>query len=197
MKILITNFLTPEYSSFAYQSLKWWHCNIYDCQYFTVSEICENWPYDYNVSRLKNKCLDVAKKLRPDWMILMPGIDSAIKNVPDFKTLDKNKFYTGYKINEKFENKSKCSVHLYSSVIYDNYRYDERHNFYYDDFDFFFLKTKNIKKESLDSFVCVHLEHKPLPLKNDFVQQSFINSKNIFENDYMKEFNINFACKIS
>lgn len=76
---------------------------------------------------------------------------------------------------------------MYSSIVYDNYRYDERHNFYYDDYDFFFLKTKEIKKESLDSFVCVHLEHKPLPLKNDFVQQSFINSKNIFENDYYQE----------
>jgi len=188
MKILITNFVTPEYADFNYKSLKWWNCNIADCKYYTVSEICENWPYDYNVSRLKNKCLDVAKKLRPDWMILMPGVDSALRNVPDFKILNKNKFYYGSKMNERFEDKRFCSLHLYSSVVYDNYRYDEKHNFYYDDYDFFFLKTKEIKKENLDSFVCVHVDHPSLPIKNDFVKQSLSNSKSIFENDYYKEF---------
>ncbi len=192
MNILITNFVTPEYADFNYKSLKWWNCNIYNCKYYTVSEICENWPYDYNVSRLKNKCLDVAKKLRPDWMILMPGIDSALRNVPDFKTLDKNKFYSGYRFNEKFEKKENSSLHLYSSVVYDNYRYDEKHNFYYDDYDFFFLKTKEIKKECLDSFVCVHMNHQPLPLKNDFVKQSLLNSRRMFENDYHQEFKKSF-----
>lgn len=188
MNILIINFVTPEYADFNYKSLKWWNYNIPNCKYYTVSEICENWPYDYNVSSLKNKCLDVAKKLRPDWMILMPGADCALRSLPNLESLDKNKIYWGNKFDEKFENRKSCSIFLYSNVVYDNYRYDERHNFYYDDYDFFHLKTKNIDKQKLDSFLCVHLDHVPLPLKNDYVKQSFFNSKSIFENDYYQEF---------
>jgi hypothetical protein len=193
VKILITNFLTPEYSRIYYKTLSWWNCAVPDCKLYTVSEICENWPFDYNISRLKNKCLDVAKKLKPDWMILMPGIDSAIKSCPNFNTLDKNKIYYGHRVDNKLNNKQVASIHLYSNLVYENYRYDERHAFYYDDLDFFFLKTKTVAKEKLDSLICVHLDHEILPIKNEFVNNSFEKSKKIFEEDYKKEYNSFFS----
>jgi len=193
MEILIINFLTPEYSDINYKILNWWNCSIPNSKLYTVSEICENWPFDYNISRLKNKCLDVAKKLKPDWMILMPGIDCAIKSLPNFKTLDKNKIYYGCKVDSRLENKQPASMHLYSSVVYENFRYDEKHAFYYDDFDFFFLKTKTIEKQKLDSFLCVHLNHQGLLYKNDFVKNSYEKSKIIFEEEYLKTFSVPFV----
>lgn len=188
MEILIVNFLTPEYANINYKILNWWNYVIPNCKLYTVSEICENWPFDYNISRLKNKCLDVAKKIKPDWMILMPGIDCAIKSFPNFNNLDKNKIYYGHKVNTRLENKQTTSIHLYSNIVYENFRYDEKHAFYYDDFDFFFLKTKNIQKEKLDSLICVHLDHEGLLFKNEYVKKSFDDSKIIFENDFLKEF---------
>lgn len=193
MKILITNFLTPEYSNINYKTLNWWNCSIPNCNLYTVSEICENWPLDYNISRLKNKCLDVAKKIKPDWMILMPGIDSAIKSVPNFKALDKNKLYYGNRVNINLERKESASIHLYSNLVYENFKYDEKHAFYYDDLDFFFLKTKDVPKEKLDSLVCVHLDHEILPSKNDYIKKSFDESKFIFETEYLKTFNTPFS----
>ena len=79
MNILICTFYTSNYSNVFYQNLGKWNTSFKNCSFYAATEVCENWPQDFNISRLKNTCIKAARNIKPDWMILLPGADCSMK----------------------------------------------------------------------------------------------------------------------
>jgi len=173
MKILICTFFSHNYSKKFYESLKDFNFLIDDCGFFCASDICENWPYDFNISKLKNTCLDAAKQIKPEWMVMLPGCDGSLLQVPDINSLDKEVLYYGFKKNKNSELREVCSLHMYSQNIYNNFRYSEKFKFFWDDFDFFLNQTHNIKKNKHEDLVCLHDNHESLVNEIRYVKDRF------------------------
>lgn len=192
MKLLICTFFSDSYSSVFYKSLRKYNPVFEDCGFFTATETCINWPNDFCISRLKNKCLDAAKNIKPDWMVLLPGCDSSLLEVPNFKQLDDSIVYTGYRKNKMLEFGESCSLHMYSSKVYNNYRYDENFCFFYDDYDFYYNQLKTFNKQKTFALNCYHDSHISLPSVNSFVSEKFNSEKQLFLNKYFELYGRNF-----
>lgn len=184
MKLLICSFFSDSYSSVFYKSLNKYNRTFNDCGFFVASETCSNWPHDFCISRLKNKCLDAAKNIKPDWMVLLPGCDSSLLEVPNFKQLDDSIVYTGYRKNKMLEFGESCSLHMYSSKIYNNYRYDENFCFFYDDYDFYYNQLKDLPKQKIYTLNCFHEKHDSLPSTNPVIADKFNQERNLFIKKY-------------
>ena len=74
-----------------------------------ASDLCENFPFDFNIAALKNKCIKAARMTKPDWLVLLSGIDASIQKLPNFKTLNENVLYLGKK-------KSKTAAKIQSKI---------------------------------------------------------------------------------
>lgn len=182
MKLLICSFFSDNYAEIFFESIKKYR-PFDDCGFFVASEVCSNWPKDFNISKLKNKCLDAASNLMPDWMVLLPGCDSSLLELPNLNKLNNSILYFGVKKQKVSDWGEKCSLHLYSKNIYCNYRYDESYNFFYDDYDFFYNQTANIEKSIAYNFSCYHKNHVSL------IENAYIAEKNSIEKDrFLKEY---------
>lgn len=171
MKILIASFMTPQ-ASHRYNFFPKVSGNF---NYFIASDLCENFPYDLNIAALKNKCIKAARMIKPNWMVLLSGIDASIIKLPDFKTLDENVLYLGKKIDISGIPEP-CSHWILSRKIYSNYNIDESFSCYgWDDYDFVHNQCKDIKKQSIDNLLCIDLppEEPSLISKNIYCQDIF------------------------
>lgn len=177
MKILVSSIMSPQYGNFLYKSFPRWNFNLRDCNYFVASDPCLNWPLDFNISALKNKCFDAASSINADWLILLPGADCSLISMPDFKLLDENIIYVGSRKENHIEKPYICSLHAYSKKIYKNYRYDEFFKFYWDDFDFFHNQTKDIPKKFDANLICFHQTHDSLAENKYVGERSEIEKK--------------------
>lgn len=185
MKLLICSFYTHNYSKVFYDSVCAQKHLIENCGFYAATEICEKWPDDFCISRLKNKCLHAASKIKPDWMVLLPGCDSVLLKIPILDELNKNYIYYGHKRIAASNTKEKCSLHLYPKVVYENFRYDENFHYFWDDFDFFYNTTKDIPKEACESLLCEHEAHESLISKSKFIHDSFHKEKELFLKKYL------------
>jgi hypothetical protein len=184
--------MSPQYGDFFYKSLLKWNFNFRDCSYFIASDPCLNWPLDFNISALKNKCLDAACSVDADWLILLPGADCSLMSMPNFRNLDENVIYGGF-LKEKYGEKPKiCSLHAYSKKIYKKYRYDEFFRFYWDDFDFFHNQTKDVPKKIAEDLICFHQTHGRLT-ENEYIGDRFQIEKTAFLKKYNAVHGIDFV----
>lgn len=162
--------------------------------YFVASDLCENFPYDLNIAALKNKCIQAARIIKPNWMVLLSGIDASIIKLPNFKTLDENVLYLGKKIDVSGIPEP-CSHWLLSKKIYTNYNIDESFSCYgWDDYDFVHNQCKDLKKQSIDDLLCIDLppEDPSLINKNIYCQDIFNENKERFLLKYKKLHNKDF-----
>jgi len=182
MNVLITSFMTPQ-SSHRYN---FFPKVIGNFSYFIASDLCENYPYDLNLAALKNKCIKAARILKPDWMILLSGIDARIVKLPDFKKLDENILYLGKKIDVSGVPED-CSHFILSKKIYSNYETDESFSCYgWDDWDFINNQCKDLKKEIIDNFLTVDIpnENPHLIMRNSYCRDMFFRNKQMFLDKY-------------
>lgn len=116
MKVLITSYTTPQ----ASHRFCFFHKIVGDFTYFVASDVCENFPYDFNVAALKNKCIKAARITQPDWLVLLSGIDAGLSKLPNFKKLDENILYLGKKFAAlKFQKKHPTGYYQkkYTTII--------------------------------------------------------------------------------
>lgn len=181
MNILITSFLTPQ-SSHRYN---FFSKTIGNFWYYVASDLCENYPYDLNLAALKNKCIKAARILKPDWMILLSGIDAQIIKLPDFKKLDEDVLYIGKKFD--VSDLEVCSNWILSKKIYEKYEIDEAFSCYgWEDWDFIYNNCKDLKKEVLENFITRDLppENPILIKKNSYCHEIFFRNKQMFLDKY-------------
>lgn len=190
--VLICSFFSSGYSKIFYESVFKMNNSFKNCSFYVASCVSENNPFDFSVSKLKNECLQAAKVEKPDWMVLMPGVDSSLLSLPDLTLLDENTIYFGRKM-DTFDNRSYfCSLHLYSKKVYENYTYDENFKFFWDDFDFFHNVTKDFKKEYLSDFYCSHKSHASL-CENIYIKNKFDEEKSLFLDRYRNIHGVDFV----
>jgi len=161
MKILISSFMTPQSS----HRFSFFHKVVGNFNYFVASDLCENFPYDFSIAKLKNKCIKAARILKPDWLVMLAGIDCAIKSLPSFNKLNDEMLYLGHKIelNKKPEG---CSNWIMSKKIYDNYLLDEDFKCYgWEDYDFVYNICKDIKSDGLQDFITMDQDPEPNSIK--------------------------------
>lgn len=192
MSVLICNFMTQNYASSFYEALPKYNTTFKDCSFFVASEVCKDWVNEYSVSRLKNKCIDAARILNVDWMVMMTGIDSSLMEIPDLKNLDDEIIHVGKRTETTNDCAHACSLHLLSRKIYNKYKYNEFYRFYWDDFDYFYNVTKGVNKKEVDNFLCFHKKHNSLVSENEFVKARFEKEKQMFYLEYEKLYGCNF-----
>jgi hypothetical protein len=186
MKILIASYMTPQ----ASHRFSFFHKVTGNFSYFVASELCENFPFDFSVARLKNKCIKAAKIIKPDWLIILSGIDSSIIKLPSFKKLDSCALHLGYRMSK--ENiPEKCSNWILSKKIYENFLLDEEFKCYgWEDFDFVYNVCKDIKKQSCRDFLTVDINDDnvdtKLISKSPFAIENWESNKTKFLNKYMR-----------
>ena len=184
MKILITSYMTPQASHRFY-----FRGNAEDkFNYFVASDLCENFPYDFSVASLKNKCIKAARIMQPDWLVLLSGIDAKIISLPDFKTLTEENLYLGKRIC-RLSFPEGASNWILSKKIYNNYLLDENFKCYgWEDFDFVHNECRNIKKIDLKKFVTVDYPPDPDNLKlvncHEYAKNMCLENKKLFFNKY-------------
>lgn len=172
---MIASFMTPQ----ASHRYNFFPKTIGNFSYFVASDLCENFPFDFNIAALKNKCIKAARMTKPDWLVLLSGIDASIQKLPNFKFLDENTLYLGKKI-DLLGKPEPCSHWILSKKIYTNYSLDESFNCYgWDDYDFVHNQCKDLKKESIDSLLCIDLppEDPALIAKDAYCKDVFEKNK--------------------
>ena len=171
MKVLISSFMTPQ----ASHRYNFFPKVIGNFSYFVASDLCENFPFDFNIAALKNKCIKAARMTKPDWLVLLSGIDASIQKLPDFKCLNENILYLGKKIDVDGIPEG-CSHWILSKKIYMNHCLDESFSCYgWDDFDFVHNECKDVQKQNLDSLLALDLppEDPPLILRHSYCKEIF------------------------
>jgi len=184
MKVLITSYTTPQ----ASHRFCFFHKIVGDFTYFVASDVCENFPYDFNVAALKNKCIKAARITQPDWLVLLSGIDAGLSKLPNFKKLDENILYLGKKIC-RAKVPEKASNWILSKKIYNNYLIDESYKCYgWEDYDFTFNTCKDLKKETLDDFLTVDilpdLDHLKLVNRDEYAIKTCQQNEKLFFDKY-------------
>jgi hypothetical protein len=143
--------MTPQASHRFY----FHYCAGKEFDHFVASDLCENFPYDFNIPILKNKCIKAARIMKPDWLVMLSGIDAKIIQLPNFKILNDEVLYLGKRIC-RLNAPEGCSNWILSKKIYENHLLDENFKCYgWEDFDFVHNECKNIKKISLNDFLTV------------------------------------------
>lgn len=176
--------MTPQASHrFAFS-----HKVLGEYNYYIASNLSENFPYDFSVSKLKNDCIKAARILQPDWLILLSGIDASIINLPSFNKLDENILYLGHRLL-KCKNKIKCSNWLMSKKIFNKYLLNESFECYgWEDFDFIYNVCFNIKKELRVDFLTEDFREEPIDLKlvncNEYAKITCEKNKTLFLDRY-------------
>lgn len=191
MKIMIASYMTPQ----ASHRYNFFHKVVGNFTYFVASDLCEDFPFDFNIAALKNKCIKAARISKPDWLILLSGIDASIIKLPNFKLLDENILYLGKKI-DVLDTPESCSHWLMSKKIYTNYSLDESYHCYgWDDFDFVYNQCKNIKKESINDLLCADLppEDPPLIVRDSYCKEVFEKNRIRFLNRYKELYGVDFV----
>lgn len=191
MKIMIASYMTPQ----ASHRYNFFHKVVGNFTYFVASDLCEDFPFDFNIAALKNKCIKAARISKPDWLILLSGIDASIIKLPNFKLLDENTLYLGKKI-DILGVPEPCSHWLMSKKIYTDYSIDESYNCYgWDDFDFVHNQCKNIKKESINDLLCVDLppEDPPLIFRDSYCKDVFEENRIRFLSRYKELYGVDFV----
>lgn len=191
MKILIASFMTPQ----ASHRYNFFPKIVGNFHYFVASDLCENFPYDFNIAVLKNKCIKAAKIIKADWLVLLSGIDASVLKLPDFRTLDENILYLGKKIDIAGIPEP-CSHWILSRKIYMNHCLDESYSCYgWDDFDFVHNECKDIRKQSLDNLLCLDLppEDPPLIVKHEYCAEIFNQSRDRFLKKYKQIHGVDFV----
>lgn len=164
MKVLIASFMTPQ----ASHRYNFFPKVIGNFSYFVASDLCENFPFDFNIAALKNKCIKAARITEPDWLVLLSGIDASIQKLPNFKDLNENILYLGNKIDSSAIPEC-CSHWILSKKIYMNHFLDEQLTCYgWDDFDFVHNECKDIEKQNLDNLLALDLPPEDPPLISRF-----------------------------
>lgn len=191
MKVLISSFMTPQ----ASHRYNFFPKVIGNFNYFVASDLCENFPFDLNIAALKNKCIKAARITKPDWLVLLSGIDASIQKLPDFKTLNDNILYLGKKIGNSGIPEP-CSHWILSKKIYMNHQIDESFNCWgWDDFDFVYNECKNVQKQDLDNLLCFDLppEDPPLIFKHSYCKEVFDENKKRFLQKYKDLYGYDFV----
>lgn len=183
MKALICSYMTPQ----ASHRFSFFHKVKGDFYYFVASELCENFPYDFSVSKLKNKCIKAARIVKPDWLIMLSGIDSSIQRLPNLNKLNSQTLYMGCRLFGS--NPKKCSNWILSKDIYENYLLDEDFDCYgWEDFDFEYNVCKNFDKQILYDYLTVDYiddsEDKKLIFASDYAKHKWDANKNLFFKKY-------------
>lgn len=184
MKILIATYMTPQASN----RYNFFPKLIGNFNYFIASDLCENFPFDFNISVLKNKCLKAAKISKADWLVLLSGIDASLNKLPNFKQLNPDILYLGKKIDSKGFPEP-CSNWILSKKIYENYFLDENISCYgWDDFDYIHNVCANIEKKSIDDLLSIDLpnENPHLIDRDAYCQEIFQKNKKLFMEKYKK-----------
>jgi hypothetical protein len=184
MKVLIASFMTPQ----ASHRYNFFPKVIGNFSYFVASDLCENFPFDLNIAALKNKCIKAARMTKPDWLVLLSGIDASIQKLPDFRSLNENILYLGKKIDLAGVPEG-CSHWILSKKIYMNHSLDEELTCYgWDDFDFVHNECRNIEKQSIDNLLAIDLppEDPPLVSRFSYCQDVFNENRERFLKKYKK-----------
>ena len=182
MKVLIASFMTPQ----ASHRYNFFPKVIGNFNYFVASDLCENFPFDFNIAALKNKCIKAARMTKPDWLVLLSGIDASIQKLPDFRSLNENILYLGKKIDLVGVPEG-CSHWILSKKIYMNHCLDEELTCYgWDDFDFVLNECRNIEKQSIDDLLAIDLppEDPPLVSRFSYCQDVFNENRERFLKKY-------------
>jgi len=182
MKVMVASFMTPQASS----RYNFFPKVIGNFSYFVASDLCENFPFDFNIAALKNKCIKAARMTKPDWLVLLSGIDASIQKLPNFKILNENVLYLGKKIDVAGI-PEECSHWIMSKKIYMNYSLDEKFAcFGWDDFDFVYNECKDLKKQIVDDFLTIDLsnENPHLIVRDSYCRDTFFKNKQMFLDKY-------------